>query len=306
MTKEYETLPSGKTITRTFHEDGQLHKEIHLYGTLDIACSMTFANGKKTEEMYFFKGRGVARARYEKVRADFPDMPPADQILPDVGGELAKLARKEAKQRSEAAKRRRANPLSEQQKQEALRQIPLFQAAGSGDLEMLRQLLDSGADPNWVAIEAGHTPLYNACFGDSAAAVRFLIERGADPNKRFEYHSPIDGRAERELTALMCARSGKVAQALIDAGAEVNVHDAIGVTPLMRAANRGEPEVVRLLLRAGASAAARSTNGRSAVDFATDKMNFFLEQGAGFKEGHAEKRIEEFREICRLLSVGET
>lgn len=303
MKEDINTLPSGKAIVRTFADDGQLVEETHRYGLLDIACTMRFANGIKIEEMYFVQKRMVRRARYEKARLGFPDMPSADQRLPDVGGELARAARKESRQISETAKRRKAHPLSEQQKEEASRQIPLFQAAGQGDVEMLRQLLDRGDDPNWISVVAGHTPLYNACFGDSAAAVRLLIERGADPKKRFEYHSFIDGRVERELMALMFAGSVDVAETLLSAGADVNVHDANGVTPLMRAASRGLLDVVRVLLRAGASAEARSTDGKSAVDFANDKMEFYRQQGGGFDASYAEKRIEQFKEICRLLAV---
>ena len=301
MKRENQTLPSGKSIMRSFDEGGQLISELHSYENLAIACSMEFSNGKKTEESYFVKKRMVGRPRYEKARLEFPDMPPADQILADVGAELAKLARKESRQRSKAAKSRRANPLSEEQKQEAARQIPLFQAAGEGDVETLRQLLNAGEDPNCVAIEFGNTPLYNACVADSIAAVRLLLERGADPNKRFEYHSPIDGRVERNLTALMLARSVEVANALLEHGAQVDVHDGNGITPLMRAANRGKPEIVRWLLLAGATA--QSADGRTALAIAEDRMKFFLEQGAGFKEGHAEKRIEQFKEICRLVSA---
>src|SRR5207344_1899370 len=133
----------------------------------------------------------------------------------------------------------------------------------------------------------GHTPLYNACFGNSVAAVRLLLEYGADPNKRFEYHSPIDGRVERGLTALMCAGSVEVARALLDAGAEVNVQDGDGVTPLMRAARRGKPELVQLLLDSGASAATRSGSGHSAMDFATAKIAFYKQNIAVLKEGSA-------------------
>jgi ankyrin repeat protein len=152
------------------------------------------------------------------------------------------------------------------------------------------------------ATETGHIPLYNACFADSAAAVRLLLQYGADPNKRFAYHSRIDGRVERELTPLMFAGSAEVARALLDAGAEVNVQDADGVTPLMRAARRGKPDLVRLLLDSGALAATRSGSGHSATDFATAKIAFYKQNKAVLKEGSADPRIKEFEEVCRLLS----
>ncbi len=183
---------------------------------------------------------------------------------------------------------------------------PFYQAAGKGDLDTLRQLLDRGADPNFAsivnAIDRGHTPLHNACFGDSAAAVRLLIERGADPNKRFDYHSPVDGRTERELTALMFAGSVEVARALLEAGAEVNAQDSNGVTSLMRAAHRGVPDVVRWLLSQGANSAVRSTSGLSAMDFAKSKLNFFLQQQAETKNRSGDGHIKAYEEICRMLA----
>jgi ankyrin repeat protein len=82
----------------------------------------------------------------------------------------------------------------------------------------------------------------------------------------------------------------------------VNVHDANGVTPLMRAADRGKPDLIRLVLKAGASPAAQSATGRSAMDFANLKLDFFEKNRIGFKEGHADKRTKEFNEVCGLLA----
>lgn len=305
---ESETLPSGKTVIRKFGGDGKLLEETHSYGLPDISCQICYGDGKKINELYFVKKRMVGRARYEKERASYPDMPAADEALEDLGAQLMKAARKEQKQRAEANKRRRANPLSKEQEQQNSQAIPLFQFA-AGTLDKARELLENGADPNFAvfvsAIERGHIPLYNACFGDSEAAVRLLLEYGADPNKRFEYHSPIDGRVERELTALMCAGSVEVARALLDAGAEVNVQDAGGVTPLMRAARRGKPELVELLLESGALAAAQSASGHFATDFARAKIDFYKQNKAMLKQGSAEPRIKQFEEVCRLLSESE-
>jgi ankyrin repeat protein len=308
MTADIENVPSGKSITRRFGDDGQLLEESHSYGALEIGCSITYGNGAKIQELYFVKKRMVRRARYEKERLNFPDMPPADPALADTGGEMAKLARKGDRQRVASNKRRRANPLSEEQERQNTEATPLFHFA-AGNLDKARELLEGGADPNFAAFvsatERGQIPLYNACFADSEAAVRLLLEYSADPNKRFEYHSRIDGRVERELTALMFAGSVGVARALLEAGAEVNVQDAAGVTPLMRAARRGKPELVALLLESGALAATRSASGHSATDFAVAKIDFYKQNTAILKEGSAGPRIKEFEEVCRLLSESE-
>jgi ankyrin repeat protein len=185
----------------------------------------------------------------------------------------------------------------------------LFQAVGA-DIRTLRELLEAGADPNWTcpvnAIEAGHTPLYNACFCDSVESVNVLLEYGAEPNKRFDYHSPIDGRVERGLTALMLARSVEVAHALLAAGADVNAQNANGASPIMRAAFRGNPELVRVLLDAGASAQTRNAQGQTAADISAAKLEFFKSNADGFKEGHADKRIRQFEETLQILQGGDS
>ena len=307
MKQENEELPSGKRIARTFDEHGRITSETHSYGLLEIACELSFAAGKKFAESYFVKKRMAGRARYEKARAQYPDMPEADRTMPDTGAELIRLAGKEKKQKAAANKRRRENPLSEEQQKEAKRQIPFFQAAGGEDIDSLRKFLDAGEDPNAVALGGGFTPLYNACFGGgftpdrSLAAVRFLLERGADTNQRFEYDSPIDGRLDGGLTILMFAPTADVAMALLDAGAEVNVADGRGVTPLMRAAGSGRVEVVKVLLERNADTDARSADGRTAADFARSKLDFFNQNIELFEQGKAEERIHAYREILRLV-----
>jgi hypothetical protein len=110
MDQRIENLPSGKTIIRHYADDGQLTKEMHSYGALGIACSMTYSDGSKIEELYFVKQRLVGRKRYEKARLDFPDMPAADESIADVGAEMNKLVRQERRQHLEAAKRHESDP----------------------------------------------------------------------------------------------------------------------------------------------------------------------------------------------------
>jgi hypothetical protein len=303
-----EQCPSGKVILRDFDDGGVLVKESHSYGMLDVACLMEFAAGKKVRETYSVNRRMIGRARYEKALVDYPDMPKPDPTLQDADAELTQLMGKERRQRAAAQKRREGNPPSDEERRETERQIPFFKAVGSEDLNELRRLLDAGEDPNCVHIAGRFTPLYSACFGDSfrpeksLEKVRLLLERGADPNLRFNYDSPIDGRLERGLTALMITGNAEVARALIAAGGDVNAANADGVTPLMRAAGRGKAELVRVLLEAGADATARSGNGRTAADFARDKLSIYESNVDGFKPGMRETRIAEFHEVLSLLS----
>src|SRR5690349_1012501 len=118
MKVETDTLPSGKTVVRTFDENGRLQEETHSYGLLDIACKISYSDERKSNELYFVKKRMVGRARYEKERVKYADMPAADQSHEDLGAQIMKAARKEQKQRAESNKRRRANPLSKEHEQQ--------------------------------------------------------------------------------------------------------------------------------------------------------------------------------------------
>jgi len=74
----------------------------------------------------------------------------------------------------------------------------------------------------------------------------------------------------RGITALMeASRREKthreVAVALIRAGAEINVQDPYGVTPLLFAAISGSPEAIRMLLKSGADVKAKEVDGRTAL-----------------------------------------
>ena len=88
-----EQLATGKTIARRFSRSGSVIEEQHLYGDLDIGIKYFYKAGLKTDEMYFSKGQLVSRRVYEKARADYEDMPPADHKSEDWGGQLLKVVR---------------------------------------------------------------------------------------------------------------------------------------------------------------------------------------------------------------------
>ena len=134
-------------------------------------------------------------------------------------------------------------------------------------------------------------------------AVKLLLEYGADPNKRFQFDSMIDGRLDQELTALMFAATGPIANALLDAGAEVNVADGNGLTPLMRAARVGRLEVVRILLDHGADPTSRSKQGCLAIEYAQDKLDFWSENSGGSKEEHVRERLQQYEKVIKLLET---
>jgi truncated hemoglobin YjbI/ankyrin repeat protein len=137
-------------------------------------------------------------------------------------------------------------------------QTLLHDAALVGEAELAAVLIRSGADP--AAKEAeGHTPLYRASTGDVA---RVLLAAGATVDVA---SGPTRGTALHQAS-----RRGyvSVAQALLDHGATIDARDAKGETPLRRAVNCRQMEIVGLLVRHGADPHASDRRGVTPLDVA--------------------------------------
>jgi ankyrin repeat protein len=159
---------------------------------------------------------------------------------------------------------------------DALKSTVLHAAAMGNDTEAVRLLVDAGADVNAVDA-AGATPLIHAAANRNLAAVRLLIARGANVNARMSDGSfqkvkngPIALGHFTPLSSAAAFASPELIRMLLDAGARVNVADVRGMTPLMLAVStdRQNTEVVRLLLAKGSEVNAKSLAGETALDWA--------------------------------------
>jgi ankyrin repeat protein len=79
--------------------------------------------------------------------------------------------------------------------------MPLYLAAGQGRLEVVRYLLDEGADVN-AREQFGDTALTEAVFNDQLAAVKELLFRGADSNAVGDGGTALDIAINRNHTAI--------------------------------------------------------------------------------------------------------
>lgn len=102
--------------------------------------------------------------------------------------------------------------------------------------------------------------------------VKLLIDNGADVNKRnCSGSTALYGALDSEKWGVIKNQSLKLVALLINAGADVNVKDFHGSSPLSIAAARGYYDIVRLLLENGVNVNERSDDpfgGSTALDMA--------------------------------------
>jgi len=128
-------------------------------------------------------------------------------------------------------------------------------AAVAGDTETLRVALDVGCRPGNVTSRYDGTALIAAAHLGHAEVVRILIAAGA----------PLDHVNNLGWTALIesivlgdgGARHTATLRALVDAGANVDLTDRSGATPLDLARQRGYDAMTAILERAGARSGKR-------------------------------------------------
>ena len=155
----------------------------------------------------------------------------------------------------------------------------LWQALNVGNANEVREVLSSGM----VNIECTKmykiTPLFFAVESGFNDVVKLLLEEGAEPN--CQTLSYVNGWTPLHLAA--AKGNQEVAQLLLDGGANINMEDGLGENiPLHRAGNQS---MAKLLLDRGSYLNKQGEYGQTplncaAVDGLTDVVKFLLEKGA--------------------------
>ena len=175
----------------------------------------------------------------------------------------------------------------------------LMLAIKTGELPIVEMLIKAGANVNTVEKFHNQTPLMYASDAQKNAAemVKLLLAKGADVKPRALYtdwpsqitsepraqYRPVGG-----LTALLYAtRAGcyECVEALIAAGADVNVPTPEGVSPLMIALDNDHNDVAKLLLDRGANPNVWDWWGRTALYIAIDRKAAATPGGGGGRGG---------------------
>lgn len=173
----------------------------------------------------------------------------------------------------------------------------MLPAVMAGHTDVVRLLLERGANANVGSDKVGQTTLFYAAYTGNADMARMLLDKGADVGARDNY-------GETALIEAAWAGAPDVARLLLEKGASINAKSNIGKTALhvvthsnavnheLPRRNRssqaildGKVAVTRLLIDKGADINAKDNSGRTPLHYAIDEnmpdvVRVLLEKGA--------------------------
>lgn len=145
----------------------------------------------------------------------------------------------------------------------------LFSAVKGNDINLANQLIKGGANVNGID-ETGQSPLHHACYLGYVDIVKILINSGADVNKK------VPERNLTPLYGATMNGDLDVVTLLVDNGAKINIKDDQGTAPLMAACWIGSLEVVGYLITKGGRFNIKNDYGTNLLHYACQSDNFEL------------------------------
>ena len=110
--------------------------------------------------------------------------------------------------------------------------------------------------------------LWDAVIKNDMESVQAALKQGVDINALDTRSNVAGGNGRRALNYAALGNNSEMIQALLDAGANVNLANRSGFTPLMHAAERGSTDAAKILIKSGASTSAKSRRGQTALRIA--------------------------------------
>lgn len=155
----------------------------------------------------------------------------------------------------------------------------LHLAALKGDASSAKLLVRAGADPDCKTDRLGVTPLYYACRYGHYEVVKVLLNGGADVHLKDNY----DRQAIH--CAGITADGRRVLELLLKHGADLEAREKNRYTPLTFATVWGPTDVVEFLIEMGADLGARTGYGDTLIMMAVkvvrhDRVRMLLRSGA--------------------------
>ena len=145
---------------------------------------------------------------------------------------------------------------------------PIFIACRLNNIEIVKILIDNGADVNAVSGWFKDTPIFTACWNNNIEIVKLLIENGAEINAK-------DGIKQTPIHSA-CGNNDNIdiVKYLIDNDANVNVKDETEQTPLFYACkNNNGFEIVKYLIDNDANINVEDYAGRTPLHYACLNAN---------------------------------
>ena len=132
-------------------------------------------------------------------------------------------------------------------------------ASLDGHTDIVKLLLERGADPNIKHSIYGHTALMKATENSHIDIIRILLESDVDINIQNSYG---------DASLIYASREGRIeiVRLLLENGADPNIKNNWSETPLMMASISGHSDIVRLLLERGADINIQNRYGFTAYD----------------------------------------
>ena len=158
-------------------------------------------------------------------------------------------------------------------------------AAQQGDYDCVKLLLDAGADPNLHGANgSGYTALAEASHHGRADVVKLLLDHGAKweigSNSGFSAVSVAAHNSRRAIIRILAEHGAN-----LDQPGFSHKNRDLSVTPIMRAAMKGDHQTVDVLAELGANLDARDAIGRTALIIAASKnheqcVSVLIQRGA--------------------------
>jgi len=137
-------------------------------------------------------------------------------------------------------------------------------AAKLGNQKLKRTLIDAGADPQIGVREYregyGEAAFFQAAADGRTEVIEAMLANGTD----------VNGVNKSKVTALMRAVEDSTVDALLKAGADVNMKDDAGLTALTWAALFHRTSLLKKLIAAGADVNVQTPDGKTLLDLVTN------------------------------------